>query len=606
MKKFTKNRERGAALMIVVFFFVSISVAIIQSATVGAISELRTYRTLATSKAAYVVAESGIEDVLFRIIRDMQIPATTEIVLNNATSTVTVNTISDTEKEIFATGYTDSTYRKLYLKTTKNFSANLPYGAQVDMGGVTLKNGAIINGVGLTNGDMYSNGQIVGEPNVEIYGNAVSSSGLVPEMIASSTSCTDDEVVGKTNPNIDYAQSFQISTTSSATLTKVSLYIQRQSSPTGANIRITADASGQPATAALATAVLDNSMAATSYGWVDITFASPPTLDPATTYWIVLDATQSNTKYWTWCRSAASVYAGGSPAYKLDWSTAGAWTAVSGDLNFRITLGSGESMIDQVTVFGNAKADAITSSTVNGDAFYQTVTGTTITGTSNPGSPTPPYVPLPFTAANIAQWKSDAAGGGVITGDCGTGGVAGCNTFPMQLGPTQINGNFDIAGGEELEVTGTIHVTGDMEIGAGGGIGDVHCAFEYLGNSCMIIVDGVIRVRGGSLLYSEGTGGSFLMMLSTKEGCLGSGGVGCTTNDSAIALENSVDGALFYTTDSMVDISNGAKVTAVIGYQLQLQNGTEIEYNPLIADISFAPSATSSTGAWNINRWNEF
>jgi hypothetical protein len=607
MKKLTKNREGGAALMIVVFFFVSISVAIVQSATIGAISELRTYRMLATSKAAYVAAEAGIEDVLFRIIRDMQIPATTEIVLNNATSTVTVNTISATEKEVYATGQTDSTYRKLYMKITKNINANLPYGAQVAGGGITLKNGAILGGIGLPNSDIYSNGQIVGAPNVQVYGNAISSSGFIPEGIASSTSCTDDELVGKTNPNIDFAQSFQISTTSSVSLTKVSLYIQRQSSPTGANIRITADASGQPATVALASAVLDNSMVATSYGWVDITFTSPPTLDPATTYWIVLDATQDNSKYWKWCRSAASVYTGGSPSYKLDWSTAGAWTAVAGDLNFKITLGSGESKIDQVQVFGTStKADAVTNSTINGDAYYQTITGSTVTGASYPGSPTPPVVPLPFTPANIAQWKADAASGGVTTGNCGTGGVAGCNTFPLQLGARQVNGNLDVAGGETLTVNGTLYVTGNIDIGAGGGAGTVECSWAFLGNSCIIIADGFIRVRGGSTLLGSGSPGSFLMMLSTKTGCLGSGGTGCTTNDSAIALENSVSGALFYTTDSMIDISNLAKVTAVIGYQLQLQNGTKIIYDPLIADILFSPSATSSTGAWNINRWNEF
>jgi hypothetical protein len=607
MKKLTKNREGGAALMIVVFFFVSISVAIVQSATVGAISELRTYRTLATSKAAYVAAEAGIEDVLFRVIRDMQIPVTTEIVLNKATSTVTVNTISASEKEVYATGQTDSTYRKLYMKITKNINANLPYGAQVAGGGITLKNGAILGGVGLPNSDIYSNGQIVGAPNVQVYGNAISSSGFIPEGIASSTSCTDDELVGKTNPNIDFAQSFQISTTSSVSLTKVSLYIQRQSSPTGANIRITADASGQPATVALASAVLDNSMVATSYGWVDITFTSPPTLDPATTYWIVLDATQDNSKYWKWCRSAASVYTGGSPSYKLDWSTAGAWTAVAGDLNFKITLGSGESKIDQVQVFGTStKADAVTNSTINGDAYYQTITGSTVTGASYPGSPTPPVVPLPFTPANIAQWKADAASGGVTTGNCGTGGVAGCNTFPLQLGARQVNGNLDVAGGETLTVNGTLYVTGNIDIGAGGGAGTVRCSWAFLGNSCIIIADGFIRVRGGSTLLGSGSPGSFLMMLSTKTGCLGSGGTGCTTNDSAIALENSVSGALFYTTDSMIDISNLAKVTAVIGYQLQLQNGTKIIYDPLIADILFSPSATSSTGAWNINRWNEF
>ncbi|MDO8624375.1 MAG: hypothetical protein Q7R54_03405, partial [bacterium] len=46
--------KRGAALIITIFFFIAISVAIIQSATIGAIAQLRTYRALAESKYAYV------------------------------------------------------------------------------------------------------------------------------------------------------------------------------------------------------------------------------------------------------------------------------------------------------------------------------------------------------------------------------------------------------------------------------------------------------------------------------------------------------------------------------------------------------------------------
>ena len=62
MKKLLQNKERGAALMIVVFFFMAISLAIIESATSGAISELRTYRTLATSKFAYEIGRASCRE----------------------------------------------------------------------------------------------------------------------------------------------------------------------------------------------------------------------------------------------------------------------------------------------------------------------------------------------------------------------------------------------------------------------------------------------------------------------------------------------------------------------------------------------------------------
>lgn len=604
MKKNFTYRNRGAALIIVVFFFITISIAILQSATTGAISELRTYHSLATSKFAYVAAEAGIEDMFYRIINDKNVPSSETITLNGATSTVTVVLISDTEKDIYATGNTNSTYRKLYMKTTKNKSVPLSNGAQIGEGGITMKQGSKIDGLGLAKGNVYSDGQIVGVNGNEptITGNAVSSSGIVQDQIASSTTCTSDETVGRTNPNIDFAQSFQMSaTSSSAQLTKVSLYIKRDGNATGANVRITADASGHPATTALATQALPYALAATTYGWVDLSFASPATLDPGVTYWIVFDSTQDNSKYWYWCRSNTDTYATGTPVYKQDWASGLAWNAVTGDLAFKTTFGAGISQIIDMKVTGTAKADTITTSKVTGDAYYQTISGSTVTGTSYPGSPTPPYVALPISSSTITQWKADAASGGTITGDCGDAGVAECNTFPLEIGPRKIDGNLSVDG--EIQVNGTLYVTGNISFS---GAETIHCALAFLGNSCVIIADGTIDIDNGSILDGSGSAGSFLMLLSTKKGCLGSGGSGCTTNDSAIAIKNNVDGALFYTTDSLIDISNNAILTAVVGYMLQMQNGTTINYDASLVNLSFAPSATTTTGAWNVTRWNEY
>ena len=74
----------------------------------------------------------------------------------------------------------------------------------------------------------------------------------------------------------------------------------------------------------------------------------------------------------------------------------------------------------------------------------------------------------------------------------------------------------------------------------------------------------------------------------------------------ALAIENSVQGAIFYATESMVDISNLAVVTAVVGYKLQMQNNTRITYDDGLADTSFVPEATIVTGECNAKRWNEY
>lgn len=599
-------RQRGAALIIVVFFFIAVSLAIIQSATMGAIVELRTYRTLATSKFAYAAAEAGIEDMYYRTITNRAVPTSEIITLNNATSTVLGVAVSATQQDFYATGQAGSQVRKLYFSSSKNKTVPLLYGAQVGEGGVKMSNNSKIDGTGLAKGDLYSNGSIEGDENILITGNAISAAQMSEDMYASSTSCTNDETVGRTNPNIDYIQGFQMSGTTSAPLAKVALYIKRNGNVTGGTIRIVGtDASGYPDTTALASQALSYSSVSTSYGWVYIPFSSPATLNPDTIYWIIFDSTQSSSKYWTWCRSNSNTYAAGSPAYKQDWTSSGAGTAVSGDMTFTLTFGSGSSEIEEATISGIAKADSIQESTITGDAYYQTISGSTVAGTSYAGSPTPPPVPLPISSSTIAQWKADAALGGTINGNCGPGGAAECDTFPLTLGPKKINGNLQLGNNEALTVSGTLYVTGSVGISNGA---NVQCALAYLVSSCMIIADGSIDVSNNGILAGSGTSGSYIMLLTTITNCYSgaSGGSGCASSNSGINVGNNVSGALFYSTDSMIQISNGATVTAVVGYMLSLSNNAQIIYNSDVANLSFSPAAASSTGVWNANRWNEY
>lgn len=600
--RFSSKYVRGASVVIVVFFFISISLAIIQSATTGAVSGLRTYRTLATSKFAYVAAEAGIEDIFYRAISGKNIPASETINLNGGTSTVVVSTNSTTRKEVYSYGQTATQVRKAYLDISNNKIVTFPYGAQVGEGGITMNNNATIDGSGLAHGDIYSDGQIIGAPGVTVTGNAISSSGMFGDPTASSTACLTDETVGRTNPNIDYAQSFVISATSSISLSKVSLYLKRNSNPTGANLRIVADVSGHPGTTALATQALSYSSVNTTYGWIDVIFTAPPTLSPSTTYWIVLDATQNNAKYWIWCRGNSDTYSGGSPLLKADWSTAGAWTAVSGDLTFKLTLGGGVSKIQDVTVSGTVKADTINNVNVGGDAYYQIISGSSVTGTSYPGSPTPPYIHMPISTSTLSEWEGDATGGGTITGNCGPSGVAGCNTFPLSLGPKKIVGNLTVDNGAVLTVTGTLYVTGNVIVSNNG---TIRCDAAYLSKSCVVIADGYIDVNNNGIILGSGFSGSYAMLLSTISGCLGSSGTGCAPGLSGISVSNNVSGAIFYTTQSLIDIANGATVTAVVGYKLSLSNNGTIHYDPLVSTVTFAPSATGGTGGWNVSNWNE-
>ena len=614
MQQMKKHQTQGAALIITIFFFVVISVAIIQSATTGVISELRTYRSLVASKSAYIAAEAGIEDLYYRTLTNKQLPSSNSetLTLNGAASTVTINNISSSEKEFYSTGNASQRIRKLYLKTSKTSSAVFLYGAQVGRGGINMSNGAAIVATALGDGNVYSNGQISGQNTSSITGNATVASGILPDATASSTLCDTGVWLGGVSTNgVDYAQSFIMTGTTSDTLAKVSLEIRREGVPAQSFIYITPDAGGAPSMAYLTKQYLDYNLVGWNTGWVDVVFSNPPTLNPGTKYWIVFDASPGKKGFWFWCESSGAVdnYPNGSGASTYDFLASTPWSPISGDLAFRVYFGSGISLIDSVTVSGTAKADTINNSAVGGDGYYQTKSGTTvISGTSYPGSPTPPELNMPISSSTIAQWKSDAAAGSVINGNCGTGGVAGCNTFPLTLKATKINGNLTVDNGGVLTVAGTLYVTGSINVSNNG---TIQCALGYLNNSCVIVTDGSVSVSNNGILAGSGSSGSYILLLSTIKNCLWRvdlNAPNCAPYQTGIYVANNVTGGLFYTTDSAIYLDNNAVLKAVIGYMLVLSNNTQIIYDSLVKNVSFAPESGASTGAgaWNVNRWNEY
>lgn len=619
MEQFKKSKARGAALILTIFFFVVISVAIIQSATIGAISELRTYRSLVTSKNSYIAAEAGIEDLYYRTISNKQLPVSNSetLTLNNAISTVTINPVSSSEKEFYSVGDASTRIRKLYMKTSKTASPIFFYGAQVGRGGIVMKNNAHIVATNLGEGNVYSNGAISGNNGAYITGSATVASGITPDITASSTECDKQLVVGQKNGISMYAQSFVMSSTSPDTLAKVSLLLARTGAPTGATVYIMTDNAGKPSSTAIASQALNYNLVGTSPSMVDVIFTSSPTLQPNTKYWIVLRATGNNaTKYWLWCfsleMSGPESYPDGQAQSNqgTTWPPTTSWIPVEpvgADMGFKIYLGGGQSLINGVVISGMAKADVITASSVGGDGYYQTINGgTTIAGTAYPGSPTPPELSLPIPPSTIDSWEVEAELGGVINGNCGTGGVAGCNTFPLTLGPKLIKGNLVLGDGQVLTVSGTLHVKGYLSVSNNGTIA---CATSYLANSCKIIVDGYADINNNGVFRGSGTAGSYVFVLSQVSNCLASGTqhAGCAPNDSGINLENNVDGALFYTTNSAIYISNNATVKAVVGYKIVLDNNATIAYDSLVRNLTLASDGSSGSGSiWYVNRWDEY
>ncbi|MBI5045544.1 MAG: hypothetical protein HZC14_00865 [Candidatus Niyogibacteria bacterium] len=599
-KFMAQNFRKGQAVIMVVIFFLFISLSLIFSTVSPALKNLKISHDLTKAKISYFFAESGVEDAIYRIKNNFPYSASYDFTADGMKSSMTISG-SGNAKVIEAKGENNYNFRKvrvnLDIATTE---ADFFYGVQVGAGGIEMGQSSNITG------SVYSNGSIMGANDAKVSGDAIVAGHSYESAQTRSIVCLQDQIVGKTNPQIDFAQSFVATT--SAPLAKISLYIKKTGSPNNREIRITADSGGSPGSNDIAEGDLISSLVTTSYGWVDITFNSPPLLVAGNTYWIILDAAQDSNDYWKWCRDPDNGYASGVAKYSQDWNN-DPWTQIVGDLNFKTYFGAGVSLIDGVIVKGDAKANSIANSKICGDAYYQSIDsgslnflnsptsqtcGTPLTnGTAHPGASDPPLQNMPISQSNIDRWKADAQAGGQIAGNYSV-------TSNISLGPKEILGDLVMSSANKtLTVTGTIYVHGNMDIQNGS---TIKCDPLYGVNSCIIVTDGWIHAENNGTFSGSGSTGSFLLILTTLA-CDGSFSTGCTHHNGAADVHNNATGVIFYAQNGKINLHNGVNVTEVTAYKISLDNNAVITYDQGLSNAKFSAGPTAG---WAVSNWQEF
>ncbi len=612
-----RSYQNGQAVIASVIFLVLLSVVIIAGFATPLTRQLKAVRATLNSRQSYFAAESGVEDAVYRIKNNLAYPSSYNLTVGTAAAAVAVNTSGNT-RTITVGGNQSNHFRKVKTKLiSTNINPQFFYGAQAGEGGVKMEENSRIEGVGGVAGNLYSNGPVVGANGARVTGDVIVATGIA--LADQSTTCNTDQIAGQTNPQIDFAQSFKA--TDSKPLAKVSLYLKKVGNPDDRTIKITADNNGSPASNALASGNLTASLVTTNYGWIDVVFASPPNLTTNTTYWLILDADRDNNKYWVWCRDTNNGYGNGIGKYKQSWSTGGAWTTITGDLTFKTYLGTGFSSIDNLEINGSARANNITNSKICGDAYYQTIDSSSLNflnnpssqtcstpltnGTSYPGSADPPVAPLPLSQANIDQWKTDAASGGTISGNCGDNGVAGCainDEGTLSLGPKKINGNLVLTKKQTLIVTGTLYFTGYLDMDSSSGA-TIKCDPSFGANSCVVVFDSWLHIKNNSIFQGSGTAGSYILMLTTLAGCNGGDQTApCTHHNGAIDLHNNATGAIFYAANGLINLHNGVNVSEVMGYKINIDNTAVVTYEQGLLNASFSSGPGIS---FVIDSWKE-
>src|SRR3989344_2173628 len=109
-KKIKKNK--GAAMLVSVVFFLFISLAIISGLVAPTVREFKNASVSLNSKKSYFLAESGSEDAAYRIINNMIIDSNEIITLGSNSVTTNIATPSGETKQITSLGDVSDYQRK--------------------------------------------------------------------------------------------------------------------------------------------------------------------------------------------------------------------------------------------------------------------------------------------------------------------------------------------------------------------------------------------------------------------------------------------------------------------------------------------------------------
>jgi len=172
---FIKNR--GAALITAVMFFVIISLVVVTGISTSVFRDYVTVRDFEKSKGAYYLSEAGSEDAMYRIMNLDAIDAQEVISLDGNKATTTITTISAIKKTIGSIGDILFNTRRVKSTLTVVSGASFNYGVQAGDGGVYMSSTSLITG------NLYSTGPVCG-------------GGIIGSSCLSGSSATDNIVTG--------------------------------------------------------------------------------------------------------------------------------------------------------------------------------------------------------------------------------------------------------------------------------------------------------------------------------------------------------------------------------------------------------------------------
>ncbi|QQG45578.1 MAG: hypothetical protein HYW89_01475 [Candidatus Sungiibacteriota bacterium] len=255
---------------------------------------------------------------------------------------------------------------------------------------------------------------------------------------------------------------------------------------------------------------------------------------------------------------------------------------------------SSTTLIDASVIGLGAHANELKASLINGDGYYQIIDpDTLILGQQFPNTPPPSNpapVPLSVSDATVTQWKQEAQViGTVASGSCSQDWSPPTNPYTLNGGVIETNLLLD--NNQVLVLKGIVWVKCNVTIDNGS---TVRLDSSFGDKSGVLMSDGWMHIKNNGLFQGSGTAGSFLMLLTTASG----GG----HHDSVIDLHNNATGAIFYASSGMIYLHNNVTATSLVGYKVHLENGATVEYNGNLVNTKFS---SGSVGGADLKYWKE-
>ncbi len=592
MKKNT--RKSGAAILIVVLFFVILSITLLIGVSMPIAQQIENATEFLASKKGYTVADAQAENALYRFNNGKtDAPSTLSILGAEASGVVTdING----EKQVSIEGIAGSFQRFIKARFREEAGISFSYGLQIGSGGLTMSGSSYVVG------NVYSNGNITASGSCSITGSAVAA--VTTDQTTNQQNlgvepATTFITFGNANTTQDFAQSFVVST--STIIAEASFYLRKVGAPSNATVKIVTDNTlrpNRPSNVILASGVLSAASVGTSFGWVDVSFTTNPSLIPGNRYWLIIDIpANSTTKYYqTAVTTVAGAYADGQISFGMHTTDASQanWYGTSyttKDSYFKVHVG-GVSYINGVSIGGSggdARAYSVANTTASGVIYCQI--GTSNNKACNTSQATPSPLAFPVSNSNITQWKDEATALGVRNDSWTINGSTATSTSGMK-----IVGDLTVTASGQLTLNGPLYVTGNLTID---GAAKVKLNSSYAGSSENIVVDGKVNIAASGAIQGSGTSGSYILITTTSS-CGGT--TTCTSDSPAVVVNGAAGAVVLIAPYGRVDFQGSASAKSVIAYKMNMSGATSLTYESGLADISFS---SGPSGAWSVTSWKE-